>query len=175
MADSLHNRCSRVAMDMHVPAYRCLPGICHHSSQPLQVKLPCQMTTASKFPVPPYPDLISHSTCVVARRAMPHLLSLSEAFTVFGTFCRPRMSCTNTPRIFPESLVCCDRLKDTCGSLSSVLLYFAFFLPTTLNTAWLSVAAGVGVLIVPESYNWDERHVEAFAVVLICLVTALGE
>lgn len=69
----------------------------------------------------------------------------------------------------------CHRLKDTCGSLSSVLLYFAFFLPTTLNTAWLSVAAGVGILIVPESYNWDERHVEAFAVVLICLVTALGE
>lgn len=56
-----------------------------------------------------------------------------------------------------------------------MLLYFAFFLPTTLNTAWLSVAAGVGVLIVPESYNWDERHVEAFAVVLICLVTALGK
>lgn len=56
-----------------------------------------------------------------------------------------------------------------------MLLYFAFFLPTTLNTAWLSVATGVGILIVPESYDWDERHVEAFAVVLICLVTALGK
>ncbi|BDA45844.1 hypothetical protein COCOBI_07-6310 [Coccomyxa sp. Obi] len=75
---------------------------------------------------------------------------------------------------FAITLLSLFRLKDTCGSLSSVLLYFAFFLPTTLNTAWLSVAAGVGILIVPESYNWDERHVEAFAVVLICLVTALG-
>ncbi len=67
------------------------------------------------------------------------------------------------------------RLKDTCGSLSSVLLYLAYFLPTTINTAWVSVAAGVGVLIVPEQYNWDERTVEGLAVVLIVLVTALGE
>lgn len=67
------------------------------------------------------------------------------------------------------------RLKDTCGSLSSVLLYLAFFLPTTLNTAWLSVASGVGILIVPESYRWEDRTVEALAVVLICLVTALGQ
>ena len=67
------------------------------------------------------------------------------------------------------------RLKDTCGSLSSVLLYLAFFLPTTINTAWVSVAAGVGILILPEQYNWDERTVEGLAVVLIVLVTALGE
>lgn len=79
-------------------------------------------------------------------------------------------------KLLPDVLfILLCRLKDTCGSLSSVLLYFAFFLPTTLNTAWLSVATGVGILIVPESYDWDERHVEAFAVVLICLVTALGK
>ena len=44
----------------------------------------------------------------------------------------------------------CCRLKDTCGSLSRVLLYIAYFAPTTINTAWLSVAAGVGVLIMPQ-------------------------
>ena len=78
------------------------------------------------------------------------------------------------PHVTHNPLWLC-RLKDTCGSLSSVLLYFAFFLPTTINTAWVSVAAGVGVLIVPEQYNWDERTVEGLAVVLIVLVTALGE
>ena len=56
-----------------------------------------------------------------------------------------------------------------------MLLYLAYFLPTTINTAWVSVAAGVGILIVPEQYNWDERTVEGLAVVLIVLVTALGE
>ena len=44
------------------------------------------------------------------------------------------------------------RLKDTCGSLSRVLLYIAYFAPTTINTAWLSVAAGVGVLIMPQVF-----------------------
>lgn len=50
-----------------------------------------------------------------------------------------------------------------------------YFLPTTINTAWVSVAAGVGLLILPEHYGWDERTVEGLAVVLIVLVTALGE
>ena len=67
------------------------------------------------------------------------------------------------------------RLKDTCGSLSSVLLYVAYFLPTTINTAWVSVAAGVGVLIIPEQYRWDERTVEGLAVLMMVLVTAMGE
>ena len=67
------------------------------------------------------------------------------------------------------------RLKDTCGSLSSVLLYLAYFLPSTINTAWVSIAAGVGILIIPEQYNWDERTIEGLAVVLVVLVTALGE
>jgi len=34
---------------------------------------------------------------------------------------------------------------------------------------------GVGVLILPEEYKWQEKHVEACAVVLIILVTALGK
>ena len=70
--------------------------------------------------------------------------------------------------------VCICRLKDTCGSLSSVLLYVAYFLPTTINTAWVSVAAGVGVLIIPEQYKWDERTIEGLAVVMMVLVTAMG-
>ena len=56
-----------------------------------------------------------------------------------------------------------------------MLLYIAFFLPTTINTAWVSVAAGVGVLILPEQYKWDERTIEGLAVVLIVLATAMGE
>lgn len=55
-----------------------------------------------------------------------------------------------------------------------MLLYLAFFLPTTINTAWLSVAAGVGVLIVPASYAWQQHSLEVLAVVLMVLVTALG-
>lgn len=76
-------------------------------------------------------------------------------------------------KLMPRACTC--RLKDTCGSLSSVLLYIAFFLPTTINTAWVSMATGVGVLILPEQYKWDERTIEGLAVVLIVLVTAMGE
>ena len=76
--------------------------------------------------------------------------------------------------LFPLWCASC-RLKDTCGSLSSVLLYVAYFLPTTINTAWVSVAAGVGVLIIPEQYRWDERTVEGLAVLMMVLVTAMGE
>ncbi len=56
-----------------------------------------------------------------------------------------------------------------------MLLYIAFFLPTTINTAWVSVATGVGILILPEQYRWDERTIEGLSVVLIVLVTAMGK
>ena len=65
------------------------------------------------------------------------------------------------------------RLTRTHGSLPDVLLYAAFFLPTSINAAWLSVASGLGVLIVPVSYG-STRHVEAEAVVLAAVVTAAG-
>jgi hypothetical protein len=35
------------------------------------------------------------------------------------------------------------RLKQEHGSLSSILLYVAFFLPSSIHTAWLSYASGL--------------------------------
>ena len=65
------------------------------------------------------------------------------------------------------------RLIHTHGSLPSSILYVAFFLPTSINAAWLSVASGLGVLIVPVSYG-STAHVEAEAVILAIVVTAAG-
>ncbi|KAK9829449.1 hypothetical protein WJX72_005930 [[Myrmecia] bisecta] len=65
------------------------------------------------------------------------------------------------------------RLKDQYGSLSNVLLYAAFFLPTSVNTAWLSVATCLGILIVPVSYGVT-RHMEVYATVLAAVVTLAG-
>lgn len=66
------------------------------------------------------------------------------------------------------------RLIRTQGSLPSSLLYVAYFLPTSINAAWLSVASGLGVLIVPVSYGGSSAYVEAEAVVLAVVVTAAG-
>jgi hypothetical protein len=66
------------------------------------------------------------------------------------------------------------RFKDQHGSLSNLLVYTSFFLPTSINTAWLSVASSVGLLIVPVSYG-TEVQLEPFACVLAALVTVLGE
>ena len=65
------------------------------------------------------------------------------------------------------------RLIRTHGSLPSSLLYVVFFLPTSINAAWLSVASGLGVLIVPVSYG-STAHVEAEAVILAIVVTVAG-
>lgn len=65
------------------------------------------------------------------------------------------------------------RLKHTCGPLSNVLLYALFFLPTSINTAWLSVATGLGVLIVPVSYGFIE-NLDIYAVVVAAVITVLG-
>lgn len=65
------------------------------------------------------------------------------------------------------------RLIRTHGSLPSSILYVAYFLPTSINAAWLSVASGLGVLIVPVSRG-NTAHVEAEAVVLAIVVTAAG-
>lgn len=67
------------------------------------------------------------------------------------------------------------RLIRTQGSLPSSLLYVAYFLPTSINAAWLSVASGLGVLIVPVSYGGNSSYVEAEAVVLAVVVTAAGK
>ena len=66
------------------------------------------------------------------------------------------------------------RLKEQQGPLSSALLYVLYFLPTTQNTAWLSVASGLGVLVVPASYGLH-AHMEACAIALAVAVTCTGE
>ncbi len=65
------------------------------------------------------------------------------------------------------------RLKHTCGPLSNVALYALFFLPTSINAAWLSVATGLGVLIVPVSYGVT-ANMDVYAVVVAAVVTVLG-
>ena len=65
-------------------------------------------------------------------------------------------------------------MKDQVGSLSSFLLYAAYFLPTSVNAAWLSVATSIGALIVPVSYK-PQASLDAAAVVLAVLIVAAGE
>lgn len=55
----------------------------------------------------------------------------------------------------------------------SILLYVLFFLPTSINAAWLSIASGLGVLIVPLSYG-HTAHLEAAAAVTAAVATAAG-
>lgn len=68
----------------------------------------------------------------------------------------------------------CHRLKEAHGSLSSVLLYVAFFLPTSINTAWLSCAAAMAALMVPQALHYT-AHLEGIAIVLLVGVTILGK
>ena len=76
------------------------------------------------------------------------------------------MWCT---KYFP---ICC-RLNRGQGSLPSILLSILFFVPTSINAAWLSVASGLGVLIVPLSYG-HTAHLEAGAAVTAAIATAAG-
>lgn len=46
-------------------------------------------------------------------------------------------------------------------------------MPTSINAAWLSVASGLGVLIVPLSYG-HTAHLEAGAAVTAAIATAAG-
>jgi len=55
----------------------------------------------------------------------------------------------------------------------SSLLYVVFFLPTSINAAWLSVASGLGVLIVPLSYG-HTAHLQAVAAVIAAVAIAAG-
>ena len=65
------------------------------------------------------------------------------------------------------------RLNRGEGILPNLLLYVSFLLPTSINAAWLSVASGLGVLIVPLSYG-HTAHLEAGAVVIAVIATAAG-
>ena len=71
-------------------------------------------------------------------------------------------------------MLACDRLKELQGPLSSGLLYLIYFLPTSVNTAWLSIASGLGALVVPASYGL-QSHLDACAVALAITVTLVGE
>lgn len=46
-------------------------------------------------------------------------------------------------------------------------------MPTSINAAWLSVASGLGVLIVPLSYG-HTAHLEAGAAITAAVATAAG-
>ncbi|KAK9837646.1 hypothetical protein WJX74_002084 [Apatococcus lobatus] len=74
---------------------------------------------------------------------------------------------------FGSSLLGLYRLKERNGSLSSPFLYAAFFLPTSINTAWLSVATSVGILVVPVSYQ-TSFNLDIPATILAASVTCLG-
>ena len=65
------------------------------------------------------------------------------------------------------------RLNRGQGSLPSILLSSLFFIPTSINAAWLSVASGLGVLIVPLSYG-HTAHLEAAAATTAVVATAAG-
>lgn len=65
------------------------------------------------------------------------------------------------------------RLNRGQASLPRILLYVLFFVPTSINAAWLSIASGLGVLIVPLSYG-HTAHLEAAAAVTAAVATAAG-
>lgn len=80
---------------------------------------------------------------------------------------------------FPWSLPCHGsafvcRLQRAHGTVPSVLLYVLFFLPTSVNAAWLSIAGGLGVLIVPLSYG-HTAYLQTAAAVTAVVATAAGE
>ena len=68
---------------------------------------------------------------------------------------------------------CCCRIKRSNGAVPSSLLYVVFFLPTSVNAAWLSVASGLGVLIVPLSYG-HTAHLQAVAAIIAAVAIAAG-
>jgi len=65
------------------------------------------------------------------------------------------------------------RLKQEHGSLSNILLYVAFFLPTSIHTAWLSYASGLAAMMVPKALDYT-AHLDGLAAVLVALITGLG-
>lgn len=71
-------------------------------------------------------------------------------------------------------VLCWSRLKQDHGSLSSVLLYVAFFLPCSIHTAWLSYSVGLAALMVPKALDYT-AHLEGMAALIAALITALGK
>ncbi|EFN53001.1 hypothetical protein CHLNCDRAFT_137452 [Chlorella variabilis] len=70
-----------------------------------------------------------------------------------------------------RALVQLYSVKDRFGPAHSLSLYAAFFLGTTVNTAWLSVAASVQLLI---ALQMGVASLEAASIMLATAVTCLG-
>ena len=81
--------------------------------------------------------------------------------------------CSIALQSLDKMCVCCCRVKRSNGAVPSSLLYVVFFLPTSINAAWLSVASGLGVLIVPLSYG-HTAHLQAVAAVIAVVAIAAG-
>ena len=83
----------------------------------------------------------------------------------------PYTSCAPPVSSLPSVISC--RLRHQYGSAPDHLLYVAYFLPTSINAAWLSVAAAVQLLIALHgSQRQDDLQVAA--VLLAALVAAGG-
>lgn len=74
---------------------------------------------------------------------------------------------------FGQALLRLYGLKHQHGSLPDFTLFIAFWLPTSINTAWLSVASSVAALVVPSAYH-VHAGTAALAVSLAVFVSALG-
>lgn len=74
---------------------------------------------------------------------------------------------------FGSALLRLYGLKHQHGPLPSLLLFAAYWLPTSINTAWLSVASSVAALVVPSAHH-VKSGTEIVAVSLAALVTAIG-
>lgn len=75
---------------------------------------------------------------------------------------------------FGRALLRLYGLKQSQGPLHSVLLFASYWLPTSINTAWLSVASSVAALVVPAAYGHTGRGTELVAVTLAALFTVVG-
>lgn len=132
---------------------------------------------------PPSRDAHSHGTVPAVRHhrscsaRQDSVQSLQARFCIWlapGTaVCiqRTRIRCSGEAT--GASVEVYRRLKEAHGSLSSVLLYVAFFLPTSINAAWLSFMTAVAALMVPAALH-AVAHFEGFAVFLIILVSLCG-
>ncbi len=65
-------------------------------------------------------------------------------------------------------------LRDDFAVPSAALLYVAYVLPTAINTAWLSVASSLGVLVVARAHGVDADALAGPAILLAAAFTAAG-
>ena len=66
------------------------------------------------------------------------------------------------------------RNKEQHGPLSNVWLYVMYFLPTSVNAAWLSTLTGISVVALPAFYGL-QAHLDTLAVVVVVAMTCIGE